>query len=287
LDEINNVARSTIFNWDIDSFDDLLTSCKWDPLTPYILKYFSEPGPILEAGCGAARYVKFLHDRGFNCIGLEYNQETIRNVLAKWPNLKIEQGDVAQMPYADNTFAAILSIGVIEHFNEGPHRVLKEMYRVLAPAGVALISVPCLNWLRRSKGPFCGISYILRAHPWIRRLFNKQPYHSYKWNLLEKQYKYHAYPEWGDFHEYRFTPKQFEAFLIAANFRLLESEPIDHLSGMYHEFRGTMATYKHCKIHLYPHAKILNNLFSKIRFFHNHMHLCVVTKPDFEKPTSA
>ena len=269
---------STIFSWKVEDFDYLLESCDTDPLSPYILKYFTRSGRILEAGCGSGRYVKYLHDRGYDCVGIEYNQTTVENVKKKWPEIKIIAGDVEQMPFDDNSFSGILSVGVVEHFQDGPQKPLAELLRVLEPGAVALITVPCLNWLRRFKGPLCGITHIFRANPVLRKMLGKKTFAHYGWNLYSRKYKWHVYPEWGDFYEYRFKREEFESIIQKAGFGIIESVPLYPVDGLYHEFGRLVAKYEHCKFVVYPHSKLLNVLFSKIPFFHNHMHLCVVRK---------
>lgn len=269
---------STIFSWQIEDFGYLLESCETDPVTPYIFKYFSPSARILEAGCGSGRYVKYLCEKGYDCVGIEYSKATVDKVKSKWPELDIIEGDVEKMPYPDNTFKGIISIGVIEHFEDGPEKVLAEMQRVLEPEGVALITVPCLNWLRRLKGPLCGITHMFRANPVLRKMLRKKPLDHCGWNLYSRKYKWHAFPEWGKFSEYRFTRQQFEDVLREARFEILESVPIHQIDGLYHEFGRLFARYEHCKFVVYPHGKVLNRLFSMITFFHNHMHLCVVKK---------
>ena len=49
--------------------------------------------------------------------------------------------DCRQVPYRDNTFDAIYSMGTIEHFNESDAAV-REMWRVLKPGGRAIVGVP-------------------------------------------------------------------------------------------------------------------------------------------------
>jgi SAM-dependent methyltransferase len=269
---------STIFKWKVEEFDYLLDSCNWDPITPHIFKYFSPPGPILEAGCGSSRFVKFLYDKGYDCRGIEYSNKTVEDVKDKWPELQVIEGDVRKMPYPDNMFKGIISIGVVEHFEEGPEKALAEMRRVLERGGIALITVPCLNWLRRLKGPLCGITHAVRANPIVRKIFGRSRLKHPGWNLYNSRYRYHVYPEWGDFYEYRFTPYQFEEILKKSQFEILESVPIHQVDGLYHEFGRLFARYKHCQFYMFPHGKLLNWLLSKIPFFHNHMILCVVRK---------
>jgi SAM-dependent methyltransferase len=269
---------STIFTWKLETFDDLLASCESDPLLPYIHRYFHRPGPVLEAGCGAGRFVKYLHDRGFDCRGVEYNSETVQNVKAKWPELQVVHGDVLNMPYEDDVFDGVLAIGLIEHFEEGPEGVLAEIRRVLRPDGTGLITVPSLNVWRRLKGPFCGVTHMPRANPLLRRVFGKRRQRRWGWNLYKRRYRYHVYPEWGEFYEYRLSPRQFEQALESAGFEVLDSQPIHQVDGLYHEFGRLFVRYERCRFIVYPHGRVLNWMLSQIPFFHNHMHLCVVRK---------
>lgn len=49
--------------------------------------------------------------------------------------------DCRHVPYRDNTFDAIYSMGTIEHFDESDAAV-REMWRVLKPGGRAIVGVP-------------------------------------------------------------------------------------------------------------------------------------------------
>lgn len=279
----NILIMSTIFSWNPKEFDYLLESCDVDPLTPYMMRYFSNKnGAILEAGCGAGRYVKYLSDRKFCCEGIEYNGATVQAVQKKWPDLNIVQGDVENMSYSNGYFQYIISIGVVEHFIEGPHKPLLEMLRVLKPGGIALITVPCLNGIRRLKGPFCGISHLLKSNPLLRSFFGKKTLddESMSRNLYNPDYQWHVYPEWGAFFEYRFTPGEFKGFLQETGYEILESVPLYQQDGLYHDFGRLFLKHENWKFTVYFHGKLLNKILSLIPFFHNHMHLCVVRKPE-------
>lgn len=52
-----------------------------------------------------------------------------------------QQVDITQIPFADNSYDAILCIHVLEHI-EDDRKAINELFRVLKPGGWALISVP-------------------------------------------------------------------------------------------------------------------------------------------------
>ena len=63
--------------------------------------------------------------------------------------LRIEFGDILDIPYPDGYFDAYISMGVVEHFEGGPLPPLKEAHRVLKPGGLIFVSTPTVNVLRR------------------------------------------------------------------------------------------------------------------------------------------
>ena len=113
------------------------------------------PGRILEAGCGKAQHVVSLRARGNNCVGIDNAKETIVGVRRLFPTLPLAAGDVRRLPWKGGAFAAYVSLGVVEHFVEGPATALCEAHRVLADDGVLIISVPqVFPWRRRENRKF-------------------------------------------------------------------------------------------------------------------------------------
>jgi len=278
---------STIFTWKKNDYEYLLESCNKDEATSYILKYLPKSGKIVEAGCGLGRYVKNLSERGYNIEGIEYSEETVRMVKEKDAALKVIQADVLKMPYQTNSIDGIISLGVVEHFVLGPHEALREMYRVLKPEGIAIITVPSLSFIRQIKRHlyideikyyFNSIRTAKRLNI-VRRFLNKKPVK--KTNLSHNRNKsdlYMIFPTFGIFFEYVFRKKQFEDAISECGFTIIESVPIGHMDGVYHEFGKLFVTFKNWKFHPNVFGRLLNALLSKIPFCHNHMHLCVVKK---------
>jgi len=274
---------SVTFQWKQEDFQKLINDCPNEPVTPYIFKYFSDPhkDKLLEAGCGSGRYVYYLNSLGYDITGLELEQETVDTLNNVYPNLDIIQGDVKILPFPDNSFTGILSLGVIEHVIDGIDGPIKEMYRVLQQGGYALVIVPSFNYIRRIKYMFgyYHLMGIIKQSNFIRKCFHKS---SIKYDRNERKYTSKSeYKHWniiGNFIEYRLTKQQFEKALNKAGFEIIESVPVSLIDGLYHEF-GRMFV-KYYNLTFYPNIVgcWLNNTLSKIPFCHNHMHLCVVKK---------
>lgn len=278
---------SIVFTWNREDFIYLLKSCDKDEATPYILKYLPKTGRIIEAGCGLGRFVKYLSDKGYNIEGIEYSEETVRTIEEIEPELNVIQGDVLNLPYRTNSVDGLISLGVVEHFISGCDKPLKEMYRVLKPGGIGIITVPSFNLIRRIKfflyiaeiNYFFNPISIAKRSNFIRKVLNKKKlWRPENISCNRNKSDLCIYPMFGNFFEYRFTKDQFEDALTAAGYTIIESLSIAHLDGVYHEFGRLFVTFKNWEFCPNIIGRFLNNLLSRIPFCHNHMHLCVVRK---------
>lgn len=132
----------------------------------FALRLFTKaPGDRqLEAGCGLGRWVIYLTRQGYDITGVDIAGEGIEQLLERFPEVKADVADLLALPYPDGTFQGIISNGVVEHFEEGPGAVLREMRRVLRADGVLLCIVPFENTLRTLiHRPLCALRYWLRG----------------------------------------------------------------------------------------------------------------------------
>ncbi len=272
-----------VFEWKQSDFEKLIANCPDEPVTPFIFKYFPPDARLLEAGCGSGRFVHWLTARGYDIEGMEISAETVATLHRVFPQLKIREGDVRTLPYADNTFEGILSLGVIEHVYEGMAAPIREMHRVLKPGGMALVIVPSFNLIRRIKYP-TGIYHLhaLLGYPkrwnWMRRLFGKPPHQFTAQPEPASLPPFKRWPMFGEFFEYRLTKAEFEHELTRQGFTIVESVPTSLIDGLYIEFGRPFVRFGHLEFHPNAVGRWLNAWLARRPFWHNHMHLCVVRK---------
>ena len=92
------------------------------------------------------RILAWASRRGARAYGVDISPPTVHQARAVFDErprsiLRSAIGDVRALPFADDSFDAIYSMGTIEHFDE-TERAVEEMARVLKPGGRAIVGVP-------------------------------------------------------------------------------------------------------------------------------------------------
>jgi SAM-dependent methyltransferase len=268
---------STIFTWDAADIAALLGTCDTDPVTERLRRHVPAGARVLESGCGLARFVRYLSDRGTPTVGLEWSGETLRQAHAVWPDLPLVQGDSARAPFPDASFDALLSLGLVEHWSEGPAAPLRDHLRVLKPGGVAIITVPLHNLVRRIKRAlwFDEIVHLPRAA--ARRLLRGRSMSPGR----ARPGRFAAYPVYGEFHEYRMTGTEFLAEVRGAGFEVLEHAAIGSMDGIYHELNplGLLVRFRGWRFEPTPLARWLESRLARRPFDHCHQQLVLARRP--------
>lgn len=130
--------------WAANTLEGELQSLKTYPELPaFILKYVKPGQRVLEGGCGLGRLVAYLSDRGIQIDAVDYVHRGLSSLKRRLPGSRAVAADVRALPYASGTFDVCLSLGVLEHIEEGPDAGLAEAWRILKPGGVLVITGPC------------------------------------------------------------------------------------------------------------------------------------------------
>jgi SAM-dependent methyltransferase len=108
---------------------------------------------ILDAPCGAGAFASALVQMGFQVTGADLSP-----AAAELLGDRFRQTDLnGALPWDDASFDVVSSIEGIEHL-ENPHAYLRELHRVLRPAGRLFLTTPNIASLR-SRVRFFGSAF--------------------------------------------------------------------------------------------------------------------------------
>lgn len=207
--------------------DDYVRECERDILWEIIKQHIPlNSSKILEAGAGSGKWLAFLSKFDCEMVGIELNQYSVKQFNESHPNIQYDVGDVRALPYDNKYFDAILSLGVLEHFVDGPELALSEMRRVLKDEGVAIVSVPSANLICKIEKVKDKIFFAILGSNVLRKILKRKPC---KYNPIEQKKYYDELPnhliqgldikfqfnpfEGIRFYEYRFQLQQILALL--------------------------------------------------------------------------
>jgi len=105
-------------------------------------KYISSTSmkrPILDLGCGFGEFAGVFFDRQVETgLDISWKELVTASKSKRYKNLTCV--DARNMPYANNSFATVLSVSVFEHITK-VDEVVKEVFRVLKPKGQLILTI--------------------------------------------------------------------------------------------------------------------------------------------------
>lgn len=105
---------------------------------------------IVEAGCGIGAWVAYLSRLGVRrVIGIDNYGPALSELKRYEPKSLLIEADVRSLPLKDASVDVCISLGVVEHFYDGPTPLIEEMFRILRPGGFMFLTVPYYNFFRR------------------------------------------------------------------------------------------------------------------------------------------
>jgi SAM-dependent methyltransferase len=187
----------------------LSTIQEHETATPVFQRWLGQGGRrILESGCGTGRWMAYFDQLGNRSFGVDHSLEQLRFAKNHAPEFPLCGGDVLATPFKDNSFDAVFSSYVAEHFREGPGGVLAEAWRVLRPGGLLFVVVPLANpWRRLVVHPLFRVIYPL--FPLVHRL-RRGGHVSFRFTV------------------YHFRREEIERAVRSSGFDILECHPDDY-----------------------------------------------------------
>jgi len=189
--------------WSNRRIADEVELCNRRNLLDIMTKYLPKSGRIIEAGCGLCAWLIKLRDLGYEIEGLDFDPDVVARVREYDPVLTVSEQDVTATKYGPETFDAYISLGVVEHFEEGPQQALQEAHRIMKTDGILVLTVPYNNFMRRLL--YNNLRVVFTALLKLR----KRRLH---------------------FAEYRYNRKEIENYITMARFRIIETGFDDFIS---------------------------------------------------------
>jgi SAM-dependent methyltransferase len=265
--------------WKTKTIEQELEACDIEtPPRELFLNYLTKKDKIVDAGCGFAKWVIYLHRRGYDILGIDNNELAIFKLKEFDASLQVEVGDILNIKYPDNYFDAYISMGVVEHFEEGPHAALNEAYRLVKPGGLIFVSVPMVNSIRKyylrsvrqSINLFLGSLVMLKSEwkksktkallaPIVRPLPEKVQ----KILAGKKRRYYH-------FFEYRYTRNELENFLKETGFEIVKTLPHEfydsreHAAGLWIDFPFLRDLERGANFRVNPVGKLVSRILNSV-----------------------
>ena len=117
-----------------------------------ILKFCSDKiqGRVLDVGCGDGFFTAKILQRFNlkNVYGLDISSKAVDLARLKHPEINFQQSALNHIPEETNSINSITMIEVIEHLVD-IEGTLKELFRVMKPGGILLITTTDFNWLKQ------------------------------------------------------------------------------------------------------------------------------------------
>ncbi|MBV8089742.1 MAG: methyltransferase domain-containing protein [Alphaproteobacteria bacterium] len=135
--------------WRTDPFR-MLRECRYEDLISadfhQLFDFRAEDsGNLLDAGCGTANETVKLRRRvpGLKIYGVDLSPNALAIAVTRpeTSDATFYQSALESLPFPDGAFDYIAAHDLIEHIDD-PARVLRELYRVLKPAGICVLATP-------------------------------------------------------------------------------------------------------------------------------------------------
>ncbi len=142
---MNNDAQKNYFEIAYRTGSDIWTHIPYHHVAMQVLPPLAPNAMVLDLGAGRGLWISKLVADGNRAIGLEYISEMVRRgnqdikLHGFADRARFIQGDVRDIPLADNSFDAVTDIGVLQHLDPVDwNQYIAEVRRVIKQGGYVL-----------------------------------------------------------------------------------------------------------------------------------------------------
>jgi SAM-dependent methyltransferase len=104
------------------------------------LRRLGTPGRALDIGAAGGGNTRVLVEHGWDTLASDYSETAVG--IAGRRGVPVIRADARDLPLASGTFDLVTAFEILEHIDDDA-RAAAEIFRVLRPGGVALLTVPC------------------------------------------------------------------------------------------------------------------------------------------------
>ena len=118
-----------------------------------VLRFKQPPGRALDIGCGKGELSLALHEKGFECAGIDMKPRVISHLQAHSPQIAWRCALTTDLAAISERFDVLTMYHVLEHISD-PKAALRAVKALANPGALIVIEVPHVGgWEARLKGP--------------------------------------------------------------------------------------------------------------------------------------
>jgi SAM-dependent methyltransferase len=118
-----------------------------DMLTDMVKPHLSSADCVLDAGCGTGGLLLRLNTLTYKAYGFDLSNDARPFWRERGIPAQTAIASINETPYADNTFAAVISADILECDGVDDHRAYAELVRITRPGGLVVVVVPAYQWM--------------------------------------------------------------------------------------------------------------------------------------------
>lgn len=106
-----------------------------------LVKEYIQKKKVLDIGCWTGQLERLMGQQTKELVGLEPNNKAVSVAKKVTPSVSFLVGTAEKLPFKKNSFDTVIFLDVIEHIPAQTELIcLKEIYRVLKPKGILILS---------------------------------------------------------------------------------------------------------------------------------------------------